>query len=172
MSARWKLSQKHYLMVPGGSWEYKETTNTGRSVKKTLPCPTYLDPDDPADQNYPRDGLLIVANAEDDTHPRDIIFVGNPTPDMVPLNAEAEEISAKFRDRWGQPALDIGEEGYTGALLSSLTETLQAFNASQKPSGYAPVEDGKFDQIMAMNAQLMEMNKALIAKLEPAGRRI
>lgn len=169
MSARWKLMQKHYIKVPGTTWEYRETGNTGRQVRKVLEVPMYLDPDDPADHNYKADGWIIVANAESDEYQRDIVFIGDPTPDMVPINAEAIAISAKFQAKWGAPAADIGEEGFTGALLNSLTETLQAFNASQKPSGFA-VDDDKFNKLMEMNASLMKMNEALLAKLEPARR--
>lgn len=169
MSARWKLMQKHYIKVPGTTWEYRETGNTGKQVRKTLEVPMYLDPDDPADHNYKADGLIIVANRESDDFMRDIIFVGDPTPDMVPLNAEAKEISARFQDQWGKPAVDIGEEGYSEALINTLTETLQSFNSTAKPSGFA-VSDEKFNQLMEMNASLMEMNKMLLAKLEPARR--
>lgn len=167
--ARWKLMQKHYIKVPGTTWEYRETGNTGRQVRKVLEVPMYLDPDDPADQNYKADGLIIIAHSEDDRYPKDIIFIGDPTPDMIPLDTEAKEITARFQEAWGKPAVDIGEEGFTGALLNSLTETLQAFNASAKPSGFG-VDEVKFNQLMEMNASLMEMNKMLLAKLEPARR--
>src|SRR6267154_4280814 len=142
MSARWKLMQKHYIKVPGTTWEYRETGNTGRGIRKVLEVPMYLDPDDPSDHNYKSDGLIIISLRESQDYPRDIVFVGDPTPDMIPLDTEATEISARFQAKWGAPAVEMGEEGFTGALLNSLTETLQAFNSSQKPSGFA-VDDDK-----------------------------
>lgn len=170
--ARWRLTQKHYLNVPGTEWEYKEISqSTGRQVRKVFKVPQYLDPDDPTDCNYPLAARptdrneLIVAHAKG-AEKADIIFIGDPTPDMTPLDEEAEAISAGLRAKWGLGNMEvIGEEGYSGALLSELCQTLNAFNASAKPTGMV-VDDDKFNK-------LMEMNMALIAKLDAqAPRRV
>ena len=51
--ARWKLTQKHYLMVPGTKWEYVENDrSTGRPIRKTYDVPLFLDPEDPSAWNY------------------------------------------------------------------------------------------------------------------------
>ena len=57
--ARWRLTAKHYLTVPGIEWEQKETNrDTGRQMTKKYPVPLFLDPDDPADQNYREAGEI------------------------------------------------------------------------------------------------------------------
>jgi hypothetical protein len=152
---RWRLTQKHYLKVPGTEYEYREQVNgSSRAIKRVFPVPLYLDPEDPADCNYP--GEIIVAQGKD-AQPKDIIFEGAPTPDMAPLDPEAQAITDEYMSRWGKSAENMGDEGYTGGLLAQLTETLQAFNASSKPS--SAVDDDRFNR-------LMEMNMALIAKLD------
>ena len=93
--ARWKLIEAHYLNVPGTTWEAKEVDrSTGRQVKKVFNVPLYLDPKDEADWNYRReqdpdlqDGGIIVCLAGKG-RPRDIVFEGDPTPCMIPLDDE------------------------------------------------------------------------------------
>src|SRR6266705_1767114 len=100
--ARWRLRTGHYLNVPGTEWEYKETDRTtGKTGRKVFAVPMLLDPNDPADHNYP--GEIIVASAEDRAFPRDIIFLGDPTPDMEPIDDEAEAISEALASKWVHP---------------------------------------------------------------------
>lgn len=174
--ARWRLTQKHYLKVEGTEWEYKETTNSGRAIKKVFPVPMFLDPDYPFDCNYPREAReqdrneIIVAHKAG-ALPHDYIFEGPPTPDMIPLDDGAKTISAGFALQWGSPPAESGDEGYTGKLLSQLTETLQSFNASAKPSG-AVSESSIIAEMQAQMKQLIEMNMALMGKIEaPLARR-
>lgn len=104
--ARWKLIEAHYLNVPGTTWEAKEVDrSTGRQVKKVFNVPLYLDPKDEADWNYRReqdpdlqDGGIIVCLAGKG-RPRDIVFEGDPTPCMIPLDDEATKISLGFHWR-------------------------------------------------------------------------
>ena len=92
--ARWRLTQKHYLNVPGTEFEYRETTHYGKQIKKNFPVPMFLDPENPGDCNYNQDGEsrsgnsntpgeIIVAWADGTERPRDIIFTGSPTLDMA-----------------------------------------------------------------------------------------
>lgn len=173
---RWRLTQKHYLMVPGTEYEYKEISQaTAKTVRRRFPCPAYLDPDDAGDCNYPtfakpNDRNELIVAHEGKGLKDDIIFVGDPTPDMVPLDDEAIALSDKLRAKWGIAAtLEIGEEGYAHNLVNQLTETLQAFNASAKPSG-AVIDDGRFDKLMEMNAALMATVQKLVES--PVGRRV
>lgn len=100
--ARWRLTAPHYLKVPGTEYEYKETDQTtGRQGRKVFQVPLWLHPDDPGSQNYP--GEVIVTNKEDRAFPRDYLFVGPPTPDMEPLDDEAEKLSDSMRERWTHP---------------------------------------------------------------------
>lgn len=160
MAARWRLTQKHYLNVPGTEYEYRETSSAGKAIRKRFEVPQFLDPEAPSDQNYP--GEIIVAQGSD-ALPKDIIFVGNPTPDMAPLTPEAERISKEYMAGWGQPAVDMGDEGYTANLLRELTMTLNSFNATAAPSSAS----GELTEMRDQMKQLMAMNMALIAKLEP-----
>lgn len=166
--ARWRLTQKHYLMVPGTEYEYKEISQTtAKTVRRKFACPAFLDPDDATDCNYPiharpNDRNELIVCWEGKGLKDDIVFSGDPTPDMVPLDDEAMAVTDSLKARWGIAAsMDIGEEGYAHNLVNQLTETLQAFNASAKPSGFV---DDRFDK-------LMEMNMALLAKLDPAPAR-
>lgn len=97
--ARWRLTTAHYLKTaPGSEYELKEASVTGKTLTKRFPVPTYLDPRDAADCNYP--GEIIVANKTDRAFPKDIVFVGPPTPYMEPLDAEADKITAEWSKKW------------------------------------------------------------------------
>ena len=180
--ARWRLTQKHYLNVPGTVFEYKETTHYGRQIKKDFPTGLFLDPESPVDCNYNADGEtrsfgsnqpgeIIVAWDDGTQKPRDIIFVGPPTLDMVPLDDAAKAASAEMAPGWGRAYIsDMDEEGgYTNRLLNELTETLNSFNASAKPSTPA-VEDERIKGLEAQVNAMLEMNKALITQLQPVKR--
>ncbi len=182
--ARWRLTQKHYLNVPGTEFEYRETTHYGKQVRKNFPVPLYLDPENPGDCNYNADGEsrgmgnqntpgeIIVAWADGAERPRDIIFVGDPTIDMVPLDDAAKEVSASMSAKWGRAFIgdDEDEGGYTNRLLTELTETLNSFNATAKPSA-AVSEEGssRLSALEGQVKQMFEMNMALLAKLDPPG---
>src|ERR1700690_2128608 len=98
--ARWRLAGPHYLNVEGSTWEYKEVDRTTGKQKRTLfPVPQLLDPDNPGDWNHVRgkdDGEIIVADGRGEVNAKDIIFSGEPTPDMVPLDDDAKAITAKM----------------------------------------------------------------------------
>ena len=178
--ARWRLTQKHYLNVPGTEFEYRETTHYGKQIKKNFPVPMYLDPENPGDCNYNQDGEsragnantpgeIIVAWADGTEKPRDIIFTGSPTLDMVPLDDAARAASAEMSGGWGRAFIGEDDEvgGYTFRLLHELTETLNSFNGTAKPSSAVP-DDSRIAGLEAQVKQMLEMNLALVAKLEPA----
>lgn len=105
--ARWRLIKSHYLNVPGTEYDVKEThRETGKQVTKRFPVHMFLNPDDPADYNYPQDGVIIVSDRADKAHPRDIVFVGPPTPEMEPLDPEAEKITAKWKEKWDRGPIE------------------------------------------------------------------
>src|SRR5689334_3691415 len=96
---RWRLTTPHYLNVPtlpDGTrveWEHKETAReSGRAIRKLYAVPMLLDPRDPADHNHPGD-IIVCHDVEGARHDhKDYIFEGDPTPEMEPLNDEAEAI--------------------------------------------------------------------------------
>ena len=183
--ARWRLTQKHYLNVPGTEFEYKETTHYGKQIKKNFAVPMYLDPESPNDCNYssggehrnPSDinnpGEIIVAWDDGTQKSRDIIFVGLPTIDMVPLDDSAREVSEGMSKKWGRAFIgeDEDEGGYSNKLLSELTETLQSFNSTAKPSSTV-ADDSRVSRLEEQLNKVLDMNTKLIEKLEPPARRV
>lgn len=105
--ARWRLKSAHYLNVPGTEYELQETDRgSGKSVRKKFKVHLFLDPNDPADHNYPanprigEEGSIIVSDRPSKQYPRDIVFVGPPTMEMEPLDEEAERITKKWEEKW------------------------------------------------------------------------
>src|SRR6516164_6345197 len=104
--ARWRLLEPHYLNVPGTEWEYKEADReTGRQARRVYEVPLYLDPKDRADQNDRENESVVVSDRYDPAHHRDYVFVGAPTPNMEPIDDEAQAISQGYIDRgaWIHP---------------------------------------------------------------------
>lgn len=164
---RWRLTSGHYLNVPGTEWEQKETAReTGRQVRKLYPVPLLLDPKDKADHNYPDE---IIVAWEGSKYPRDIIFVGQPTPDMEPLNDEAQAITDKERPRWKNPIDSLpGGEDYGTRLLAHLTKQLDAVVAQQgipEAKNVGAVPNDVLSTLQAQMAELMAKNAELEAKL-------
>jgi hypothetical protein len=132
--ARWKLNVAHYLNVPGTEWEQKEIDQqTGKQARKIYPVPMYLDPKDKADLNYPQDDMIVVALQGTAHQPRDIIFTGDPTPDMEPLDDEAEKLSEKRRPFWSHPIEDLPGSGhsYAEARMQEFEGQIAAIIAKQ-----------------------------------------
>jgi hypothetical protein len=146
---RWRLTQKHYLMVQGCEWEYKEITDSGRQVKKVFPVPMYLDPDDRSDHNYP--GEIIVCDGVG-ALPRDHIFTGRPGPDMAPIDEDAQAKSDAEAARWVHPIESVDTDGNDTSAANGIMKELAALVTSQRPSGYVPKED--FDELKAQVAAL------------------
>ena len=104
--ARWKLMTSHYLHVDGEEWEYTENDRvSGRPRRIKFKVPRLLDINDPTcwtnkwGSQGNEDGEIIVCySGKGDSH--DIVFYGDPTPDMVPVDDEAKEISAGLAARW------------------------------------------------------------------------
>jgi hypothetical protein len=112
--ARWKLACSHYLMtVKPAKWRYSHTDRlTGDLIEKEYIIPRLLDVGDPKCWTDKFGGVPVSRGGNDPDamgeinvrqgqgEPNDIEFIGDPTPDMVPLDAEAEEISARFKEHW------------------------------------------------------------------------
>lgn len=134
--ARWRLMTAHYLNLEDASeWEYTELDRTtGKQKKKKFAVPTHLDPNDSSDWNFregPDNGYIAVTNGG--THDsRDIVFIGEPTPDMIPLDAEAEKLSEKFAKAgiWKTPNLDSNQT-YSQVLVDKLEVELSKLQATQ-----------------------------------------
>ena len=168
--ARWRLLQPHYLNVPGNEWEYKETNrDTGRQARKVFAVPQFLNPNDAADHNYREDGDIIVSDGNN-AQRKDIIFVGPPTPDMEPLDDEAQAISDAERPKWQQPIESLPGQGYSASLLSQFEAQLAALVAGNtaKPASamsVSGVDPSAFEALQQQVAALMEKNAELEAKV-------
>lgn len=171
--ARWKLTSAHYLNVPGTEWEYKEVSReTGRQVRKIYEVPLYLDPKDPGDHNYPDE--IIVTNGGT-RQPRDIKFVGKPTPEMEPIDEEAIAQTEAERPRWKNPIEQFGE--YNQSLISNFEAQIAQLMAGQPATPAGPVAKGTvseadFAKLQAQVAALMEQNATLQSQLAKPERRV
>lgn len=91
--ARWRLTEACYLYTdPPTEWEQKETDLvSGEEVRKRYVVPKYLNPDDPRMKNF---GGFCVVCFKGKGEPRDFSIVGPPNDAMMPMDEEAEQISA------------------------------------------------------------------------------
>lgn len=166
--ARWRLTQPHYLNVPGTEWEYKETNRvSGKQATKRFPVPLYLDPEDVSEQTPPNSGMIVVTDKANRAFPHDIVFVGPPTPDMDPLDEEAEAISEAESKKWVHP-IDSLPGNYSASLLTAFEAQLAELMSKQPvrtqlPQPSAGVSKEDFDALQSQVAQLMARNAELEA---------
>lgn len=155
--ARWRLRAGHYLKVPGTEWEYKETDQaTGKQGRKVFEVPLYLHPDIMSDQNY--DGNVVVCNGNK-CMPRDYVFEGPPTPDMEPMDPEAQAITDQHKAKWIHP-IDSLDGTFGDALIRMFSQQMpQNLPVSAGPS----VSASEFEELKAMVAELQKQNAELKA---------
>lgn len=157
--AKWRLVTPHYLNNPEGEWEYKETDrNTGKQARKTFAVPLYME-----------EGTVVTNNIRE-VSPRDNIyhFTGDPTPDMDPLDDEAEAISASFAGKWQHP-IDSLPGDFSQSLITSFQQQMAELSARQ-PAQAAVAAPGvsaeDFKDLLAQVQSLAAQNADLMAKLE------
>lgn len=164
--ARWKLMGPHYLNTTNREeWEYSETDRkTGRPKRMKLPVPRLMDPREPSDwtttwgRGDDREGEIIVclAGRGEDT---DIAILGDPTPDMIPMDDEARAITAGFADRWRYKP-----EGTDVSHSQSLVDAMQSQMAELQAKPQTVQVEG-LDTLVSAMAEMMKANQALIASL-------
>lgn len=164
--ARWKLTEPHYLNVPGTKWELSQNDRTtGRPVRKVFPVPLFLHPDSPDDWTHDKrdDGYIVVCH-EGRGNPEDIVFVGEPTPGMLPLDEEAQQLSAKYSHKW-TPTAGTDEqsqmESFQQKLLNGLADQMSAVQAS---AAAAPAAAG-MEKFMEMMVAMMQQNQQILQAL-------
>lgn len=169
--ARWMLIEPHYLNVAGTEWEYTEQERgTGKQIRRKFTVPRYLHPEDPNDwteKSYnnlgqPVEGKVIVSDGNG-AQPMDIIFTGDPTPNMLPLDDDAKAVSARYAANWSAPA-----EGFTLTHSQSLLDNLERKLALVQAQQPAPASQG-MEQLMAAIAAMMKQNGDLITVLAGGG---
>lgn len=173
---RWKLRQAHYLNTPGQVWEYSEIDRTtGRPKRTQFPVPRLLDPMDPNDwtekvvSNLGKiiDGSVVVCY-EGKGLPTDVVFTGDPTPDMEPLDEEAVALSKSFAPKWKHPIESLPAGGYAQVLQSQFEGELTKLMANNnKP---AQVE-GMTELLTAITAMMKQNQEMMAAMVENQAKR-
>lgn len=158
--ARWKLMVPHYLNTPGEEWEYTETDRkTGRPKRTKFPVPRYLDPRDPScwtarwGMKDNEEGEIIVCH-EGKGDANDIVFMGDPTPDMSPVDDEAREISAQWEPRWA-----FKPETQEGDYSQSLVDRFQSELAEVQTK---PVEIPGLAELTGAIGELVKQNQKVL----------
>lgn len=160
--ARWKLNSSHYLNVEGAAaaeWEYEEMNReTNRKIRKRYPVPLLLDTTDPQCFNPKSSGMIIVANKYNPAFPLDYIYTGPPTPEMEPIDEEAESISKAESKNWIHPIEALPGQGFNQSLLGGLEKQLAELISVATTGKAAPVSNGPTrEEFEAMQKQLFEL---------------
>lgn len=174
--ARWRLRNSHYLNIlnprTGRSteWEYQETDQiNGETDRKVFSVPKLLDTNDPKCFNYP--GVIIVCQQSADGKKLgerdDIVFIGDPTPEMEPFDEDAEAISASMQSKWTHPIETLPVNGGMNGAESAFMEQMMAAFAKMSGGAIAPVSAGPSkEEFEAVKAQLAEM-QAIMSNATP-----
>lgn len=167
--ARWRLTEPHYLRVEGTKWEYTEIDRvTGRPKRTQFDVPQHIDPNSPDDlkvygQPDGQDTIVIVSDG-DNAQPKDVIFQGDPTPGMFPLDDAARAISARFEWQPTQGLDDISQnESFQNKLLSGFIDKMTEMKSGSGSAG--------FEQLMSSIMAMMEKQTEILAKLAQPERR-
>jgi len=177
--ARWKLATSHYLnTVKPVKWRYQETDrSTGENLEREYIVPRFLDINDPrcwtnrlvaganvggGATNIGAEGEIIVCTPGKGLA-GDIEFLGDPTPDMIPMDEDAEAISATFQDHWAYKP-DGVEPNYSQSIVDRHGE-VEARASEVKVAG--------LDQLVAaMDAQSRLMADMLSNQTHTPARRV
>jgi hypothetical protein len=126
--ARWRLIAKHYLNVEGTTYRREEQDReTGEQAVLELPVCRFLDPENPKDCRSQGDCVVFLKGSEGKPQKGDFVFTGGPTPDMEPLDAEAEAITETYRASWTNPIEDMPDgQPYADSIGRALENALTA----------------------------------------------
>lgn len=170
--ARWRLTASHYLNVPGVKYTREETDrDTGEVAKFDYDVPMFLDIRNPP-RRYNQDGNIFVTNVKPIGPSRDVYFLGDPTPDMEPVDDEAREISGKMRwqNPMGEEAFPTsggsygGSEGFGAAMIAQLEKAIDKLAkkaASGEPTSGKGVDPEAFAELQKQVQALVEQNAKL-----------
>jgi len=170
--ARWQLTEPHYLNVPGTKWEQTITNRaTNRPERKVFVVPLYLHPDVESDQNRKDgyEGIITVCQGQGYPDGRDIEFIGNPTPGMLPLDEEAKAISAKFNWEPTRGLDDVSQaESHTSKIMSGLIDQLTEMKTKAEVGAGQHIQG--MDKFMETMAAMMAQNQQILMLL--AGKHV
>lgn len=147
--ARWRLTEKAYLRVPGTEYDYKETDEETGAVNRVIfQVPRYLDPDD---RRQCRSAEGLVCAHAGSNKKGDWIFEGPPIMGMEPLDEEAERLTAEMQQAWGSQFVG-GDLDSSQELVRMMADTLASFKATSGPTSPAPGAD-----VSALQKQVAEL---------------
>lgn len=164
--ARWFLRQPHYLEIEGTEWEHKEVSReSGKQKTVRYKVPMFLNPEDPADYNYP-EGIIVAYEGKG--LPKDLIFTGKPTPDMEPLDDEAKAITAECSKSWVHPIESLpGQGGFGEKLLEDFLREMQAMRAASSPSSPLSAKGASQADVDELKAQVKMLTEQLASVKAP-----
>src|SRR5262249_8569621 len=102
------------------------------------------------------EGILVVCH-EGKGNSTDVVFLGAPTPDMVPLDAEAKALSDKANAGLKHPINDLAPTYAEGLIESLQKEMSEVKQASAAPEGMT--------ELLAAMAGMMKQNQEILAAL-------
>lgn len=174
--ARYQLTGPHYLRVPGNNWEYKEVDrSTGKEKRHLREVPMFLHPEDYSQWNYITDrgpvgqavdGIIVVTTKEDPNFPKDILFIGAPTMDMIPLDDEAKIAIAELQGKWKHPVMDV-PGNFAEQLPQLWLQQLEA--ANNKKTEPSSVSLRELDDLRRQNTDLAQKLAELSAVVDALG---
>lgn len=173
--ARWRLMNPHYLNIldpdtgEPTKWEYSESDRTtGKARRKTYNVPQLLDPSDPS---MPHQNGDLVVCMEGKGIAGDIVFFGTPTPDMEPMDEEAEAITDSLKARWAHPIETLPANGGMNAAEQTFMENMMKSFAAQiganlQPQAVSSTDEARF---AAMEKTIADLQAQLAAQtVEPS----
>lgn len=169
--ARFRLRTGHYLNIIDNysgepiEWVQEETDRiTGRMNRKRFHVPMLLEPD------------TIVTTKADKAFPQDTVFFGEPTPDMEPLDDEAEELAASLRDKWEHPIDSLPANGGMNkeeqAFMTQMMEGFAKQIGAALPQQPQSVPGVSVEEFNAMKEQLAQLLAEKNATPAAAARRL
>jgi hypothetical protein len=126
--------------------------------------PKHLDPRIEDDWNVRINGMdgEIHVCYEGKGLPTDIVFEGNPTPGMLPLDEEARDISAQFS--W-TPTEGIDEESQRKSFYARLSDTMINQLTDLKATTAMTPQTQGLDKLLEAMAALMAQNQQILTML-------
>lgn len=177
--ARWKLTADHYLNVPGTQWEYEETSReSGKKKRETVPVPLLIELKDPQFQQNVDGDVIVCWEGKGEREGRykgDIVFLGDPTPDMEPLDDEAEARTNELRPRWEHPIDTLPANGgmtpQEQVFMEMIIKAMSGAVAQAPNTGVSSEAFAELQKVVAEQAALI----ASLTKTDdaaPTGRRL
>jgi hypothetical protein len=175
--ARWKLTEAHYLKVPGTNWEYNSIDRrTGRPKREIFNVPLQLDPksiDDLTKYGQPDPGFpsrdvedyIIVVSDIAGVNQRDVVFEGNPTPGMLPLDDEAKELSAACAKGLWKPTPGVDDDSQRQSYANGVIDDLMGQMNNLKDEVHKAPQIEGLSELMSTMAAMMKQNQEILGAL-------